>query len=95
MAAMTSRTPVTPADSATHLKNVFEQSLAVLSEQGDTPSNAATDSRQGKIRVRPRSLPLHTDAVSLQKRALDNAVNALATLWKIPGPARVKSRTAV
>jgi hypothetical protein len=94
MTAMTSRTPVIPAESATRLKNVFEQSLAVLSEQGDIPSNAATDSRKGKIRVRPRSLPLHTDAVSLRKRALDNAAKALATLWKIPGPARVKTRSA-
>ncbi len=91
---MTSRTPVTPADSATHLKTVFEQSLAVLSEQSDTPSHPATDPRNVKIRVRPRSLPLYTDAISLQKLALDNAANALATLWKITGPARVKSRTA-
>jgi hypothetical protein len=83
---MTDKTPVAAADSANHLKNVFEQSLAVLSQDTEAPAN-----RLQKIR---RSLPLYASAAELQKRALDNAANALASLWKISGPARVKPRTA-
>jgi hypothetical protein len=57
--------------SANHLKNVFDQSLAILCE-------GATSAR-----VRRSSLPLHIDAANLQKRALSDAANALAALWKI------------
>jgi hypothetical protein len=58
--------------SPSQLKNVFDQSLAILCEGA------------GSKRVRRSSLPLHIDAVSLQKRALSDAANALAALWKIP-----------
>lgn len=75
-------------DPTTHLKNVYEQSLAVLSE-----------SRHGRSKKQPTrllhsSVPLHIDAVSLQKRALNDAAKALATLWKVPshGQARLCTR---
>src|SRR5271163_2533288 len=58
--------------STTHLKNIFDHSLAILCEGA------------GSERVRRSFLPLHTDAVSLQKRALSDAATALAALWKIP-----------
>jgi hypothetical protein len=57
--------------STNHLKNIFDHSLAILCEGG------------GSARVRRSFLPLHIDAVSLQKRALSDAANALAALWKI------------
>jgi hypothetical protein len=57
--------------SPSHLKNVFDNSLAILCEGA------------GSVRVRRSSVPLHIDAVSLQKRALTDAANALAALWKI------------
>jgi hypothetical protein len=57
--------------SANHLKNIFDQSLAILCEGA------------GSVRVRRNSLPLRIDAVNLQKRALSDAANALAALWKI------------
>ena len=60
--------------SANHLKNIFDQSLAILCEGANS------------VRVRRSSLPLHVDAVNLQKRALSDAANALAALWKIPEP---------
>jgi hypothetical protein len=60
--------------SANHLKNIFDQSLAILR---DGASSA---------RSRRRSLPLHIDAVSLQKRALGDAADALAALWKVSAP---------
>ena len=82
---MIDKTPVPAAASANHLKNVFEQSLAALSEEAEPPAK-----RFEKIR---RSLPLHASAAELQKRALDNAANALASLWKISG-VRVKPRAA-
>jgi hypothetical protein len=68
--------------STNHLKNIFEQSLAVLCEGRDS------------IRVRRSSLPLHIDAVNLKKRALSEAANALAALWRIsePRPAKPQSR---
>jgi hypothetical protein len=57
--------------SENHLKNVFDQSLAILCEGVDS------------VRVRRSSLPLHIDASSLKKRALSDAANALTALWKI------------
>jgi hypothetical protein len=57
--------------SANHLKNIFDQSLAILSEGASS------------VRVRRSSLPLHIDALSLQRRALSDAANALTALWKI------------
>jgi hypothetical protein len=58
--------------SANHLKNIFDQSLAILCDGASS------------VQVRRSSLPLHIDAVSLHKRALSDAANALAALWKIP-----------
>jgi hypothetical protein len=59
--------------SANQLKNIFDQSLAILCEGANS------------VRVRRRSLPLHIDDVSLQKRALRDAADALTALWKISG----------
>jgi hypothetical protein len=57
--------------SVNRLKNIFDQSLGILCEGASS------------VRVRRSSLPLRIDAVTLQKRALSNAANALAALWKI------------
>jgi hypothetical protein len=57
--------------SPNQLKNIFDQSLVILCEGASS------------VRVRRSSLPLHIDAVSLQKRALSDAANALTALWKI------------
>ena len=83
---MTVTVPVTDeSDSTNHLKSIFDQSLAVLCEGKDTvKTGSQTDW------LRRKSLPLHIDAVNLQKRALDNAAKALATLWKISEPKRAK-----
>jgi hypothetical protein len=65
-------------DSTRSLRNICEQSLAVLCEGGDsvkTKSPAETSRR--------RSLPLYVDPANLQKRALGDAAKALAALWKI------------
>jgi hypothetical protein len=58
--------------SASQLKNIFDQSLAILCDGANS------------VRVRRSSLPLHIDAFNLQKRALSDAANALAALWKVP-----------
>ena len=60
--------------SANRLKNIFDRSLAILCEGTGAPP------------LRRSSIPLHIDAVSLQKRALSDAANALAALWKISKP---------
>jgi hypothetical protein len=62
-------------DSTEHLKEIFDQSLAVLCETKE---------------VSPRSLPLHIRAADLQKRALTDAAKALTMLWKISEPRRVR-----
>jgi hypothetical protein len=62
-----------------HLKDVYEQSLAMLS-----------DFKQNSKTLRS-AVPLHIDAASLQKRALDDAAKALAALWKVPSPGRLHS----
>ncbi len=67
-------------DSATHMKSVVEQCLAVLGEDKDSPTQSQ------KWRLRCGCLPLHIDPVNLQKRALSEAAKALATLWKISQP---------
>ena len=83
---MTVIVPVTDeADSTNQLKSIFDQSLAVLCEGKDTVKTGSQTER-----LRRRSLPLHVDPVNLQKRALDNAAKALATLWKISEPKRAK-----
>ena len=66
------------SESTKYLKNIFEQSLAVLCEDKNSAA-AETHLR----RLRHGSLPLHIDAINLQKRALIEAAQALAALWKI------------
>jgi hypothetical protein len=70
-----------------HLKNVFEQSLAVL---GETKADASKNKHSA--RLRGSALPLHVDPALLEKRALDDAAKALATLWNVSsaGPARLQ-----
>ncbi len=68
--------------SAHRLKNIFDRSLAILSEGAGAPP------------VRRSSIPLHIDAISLQKRALSDAANALAALWKISKPNFSKLQSA-
>jgi hypothetical protein len=67
--------------SANQLKNIFDQSLAILCEGANS------------VRVRRSSLPLHIDAVNLQKRALSDAADALAALWKISANRSAKLQT--
>lgn len=73
------------SDATNQLKSIFDQSLAVLCEGKDTVMTGSQTER-----LRRRSLPLRLDAVNLQKRALDNAAKALATLWKISEPKRTR-----
>ena len=83
---MTSRmTSNEQSDSTNYLKSIFEQSLAVLSEGKDS---GKMDTQAGQLRR--RSLPLHIDAVSLQKRALVDAAKALTTVWTISKPRSAK-----
>jgi hypothetical protein len=72
-------------DSVLHLKTVFEKSLAVLSEGKDA---LAKDTRIG--RASRASTPIYINAADLQKRALEDAAHALATLWKVQEPGRSK-----
>lgn len=74
--------PASPGtDSTVQLKTIYEQSLAILSEPKPPQTN--------RLRARlASSVPLYIDPVSLQKRAVDDAAKALATLWGIPAPAR-------
>jgi hypothetical protein len=69
--------------STTRLKKIFDQSLAVLCNDKE------------KMPLRRSSLPLHIDGVNLQKRALSDAANALAALWKISDPSSPKLRRRV
>ncbi len=77
-------TPETP-DSTRRLRNVMEESMAVLSER----SNSAAGSAR---RLRQRFLPIHADSINLQKCALTTAASALAALWKIPATGRAKTQ---
>lgn len=77
-----------PSESTNHLKKVFERSLALL---GEGHCSIAGETQASRSRL--RSVPLHIDAASLQKRAIANAAQALTALWKIPP--RVKSRSRV
>jgi hypothetical protein len=77
---MKNQTVAPNLNNTAHLKDVYEQSLAMLS---DFKQNAKTSRRS--------AVPLHIDAASLQKRALDDAAKALATLWKVPLPGRLNS----
>lgn len=81
---MTNAVPVKEkSGSANHLKDMFDQSLAILCGGA------------GSVRVRRSSLPLHIDAVNLQKRALSDAADALTALWKISSTKspKLQSRT--
>lgn len=75
-------------ESASHLKDVFEQSLAMLGEK-----NSGVE-RNKPIRQRRSAVPIHIDAACLQKRALEDAAKALASLWNVttPGQTRVQNR---
>ncbi len=81
------RTPNQQSDSTHHLKNVFEQSLAVLCRDRDNDPSTRNGRNRG---VRCDSLPLYMDPANLDKRALDAAAKALATLWKISNPGRIR-----
>jgi hypothetical protein len=70
-------------DSTRQLKAIFEQSLDMLSESESTATTTEL-----KSRARRAALPLYLDPVNLQKRALDDAAKALATLWNISKPQR-------
>ena len=76
-----------PSESTSHLKRVFEQSLALL---GDSRGSKAGETEASRSRL--RSMPLHIDAASLQKRAIANAAQALTALWKISPRAKSRSR---
>lgn len=73
---------VVKSESANQLKNVFEQSLAVLCED---ESVVAKDAHS--LPIRQRGIPQQAD---VRKRALNDAANALASLWKISGSGRGK-----
>jgi hypothetical protein len=80
-----SNAPNAQPDSTNRLKSIFEQSLAVLrGDKGDK------NVRAGKVHKRCASLPLRMDAANLQKRAVEEAAKALASLWKISDPKRSK-----
>jgi hypothetical protein len=83
-----SNQPVNHNVDATHLKNVFEQSLAMLDE-----TKMEKTSAKHAARLRGNVVPIHVDPAMLQKRAIDDAARALASLWKIPGPNRLQGRT--
>jgi hypothetical protein len=76
------------SNTTNHLKSIFDQSLAVLCEDSAKTGSQTKGQRRS-------SLPLHIDAVNLQKRALDNAAKALASLWKISEPKRPKLQSRV
>lgn len=74
-----------PATSKTHLKDVVDQSLAVLGDGQQSSGTKAT------AQASPRNaLPLHVHPANLQKRALTDAATALAALWNISKPRRIK-----
>jgi len=75
------------SESTSKLKTIFEQSLALLSE--DKAASGEKENPSASL-ARRTSLPLHLDSANLQKRALDDAAKALATLWKISKPERTK-----
>jgi hypothetical protein len=79
--------PQEKPDSATALKNIFDQSLAVLAEGKVVLTK---DTRIG--RACRDSTPLHINTAELQKRALEDAARALASLWKISDAGRSKSQ---
>jgi hypothetical protein len=87
MSNATTMTATEESNSTNHLKSIFDQSLETLCEGAD-PVKAGSQTR------RRSSLPLHVDPINLQKRALDNAAKALASLWKISEPKRPKLQSS-
>jgi hypothetical protein len=73
-------------NSTSHLKNIVEQSLAVLRKNKDSTE---TTPRSAPL-LRRRTLPLYVDAANLEKRALTDAANALSVLWKVSKPSRTR-----
>jgi hypothetical protein len=73
-------------ESPVHLKNRVEQSVALLCKTQDATVARAAGSPDR------RSVPIHVDASYLQKGALVDAANALATLWKVPSRAKLPNR---
>jgi len=73
-------------DSTNQLMSIFDESLAVLSED----KKDAKPQKGQKIRNLRLTLPIHVDPVNLQKRALDEAAKALTSLWKISDPRRAR-----
>jgi hypothetical protein len=69
-------------ESTDQLRNVFDQSLAVLCEDKGVVARDAHN-----LPIRQREVPQQAD---VRKRALNDAANALASLWKISGPGRGK-----
>lgn len=74
--------------SASRLKKLMEQSLAVMRE--GKAAAAATQTKTGTLSR--RALPLHMNAAYLQNGALVDAADALAALWKISKPANHRRR---
>jgi hypothetical protein len=72
-------------ESVIHLKTVFEKSLAVLSEGKDALTKNTRIGRASRS-----TMPIRINAADLQKRALDDAAHALATLWKVQESGRPK-----
>jgi hypothetical protein len=70
-------------ESAHHLRDIVEQSIAVLCERDEAAA------KQAQVRA-SRFLPLHADRASMQKAALTNAAKALASLWNVSRPGRAK-----
>ena len=73
---------VVKSESTNQLKNVFDQSLAVLCGDEDVVAKDAHS-----LPIRQRGIPQQGD---VRKRALNDAANALASLWKISGADRGK-----
>jgi hypothetical protein len=74
-------------ESVIHLKTVFEKSLAVLSEGKDALNKNTRIGRASR-----GSTPIRINAADLQKRALEDAAHALATLWRVQEPGRPKAQ---
>jgi hypothetical protein len=68
---------VVKLESMIQLKSVFEQSLAVLCDDAGVVEKAAYS-----LPIRQRGTPRQAE---VRKRALHDAANALASLWKISG----------
>ena len=77
--------PDLTSTSINQLKTIFDQSVTVLCQ---VPESEKTEEQTYKLHS--SLLPIHLDPVSLRKRALRDAADALAILWKISRPVRAK-----